>query len=47
MDHPNALGFYIRSGFVPFRRQIEVAPDPRLDGISMASRDHVPVLAQR
>lgn len=47
MDHPNALGFYMRSGFVPFRRQIEVAPDPRLDGISMASRDHVPVLARR
>ena len=47
MDHPNALGFYVRSGFVPFRRQIEVAPDPRLDGISLASRDHVPVLAQR
>lgn len=45
MDHPNALGFYRRSGFMPFRRQIEVAPDPRLRGISMASRDHVPVLA--
>jgi GNAT superfamily N-acetyltransferase len=45
MDHPNAVGFYIRSGFVPFRRQIEVAPDPRLQGISLASRDHLPVLA--
>jgi len=46
-DHPNALGFYMRSGFVPFRRQIEVAPDPRLHGISMASREHVPVLVER
>ena len=28
LDHPNALAFYMRSGFVPFRRQIEIAPDP-------------------
>ena len=45
LDHPNAIGFYQRSGFVPFRRQIEIEPDPRLRDISMASRDHVPVLA--
>jgi len=31
-DHPSALPLYIRSGFVPFRRQIEIADDPRLDG---------------
>ncbi|HEY4986383.1 MAG TPA: GNAT family N-acetyltransferase [Bradyrhizobium sp.] len=31
-DHPAALAFYQRSGFRPFRRQIEVAADPRLDG---------------
>jgi len=31
-DHPLALPFYQRSGFVPFRRQIEIAEDPRLDG---------------
>jgi GNAT superfamily N-acetyltransferase len=45
LDHPNALAFYIRSGFVPFRRQIEIAPDPRLQGISLASRERTPVLA--
>lgn len=45
MDHPNAIAFYVRSGFVPFRRQIEIAPDPRLRGLSMASRRHTPVLA--
>lgn len=45
LDHPSAVGFYKRSGFVPFRRQIEIAPDPRLRGLSMASRDYVPVLA--
>ena len=31
-DHPLAIAFYQRSGFRPFRRQIEVADDPRLDG---------------
>jgi hypothetical protein len=39
------LPFYQRAGFRPFRRQIEVADDPRLDGI--APRDvakHVPVI---
>lgn len=32
LDHPAALGFYIRSGFKPFRQEIEIAPDPRLTG---------------
>ena len=46
LDHPNALAFYRRSGFVPFRRQIEIAPDPRLQGVSLASRERTPVLAK-
>ncbi len=33
LDHPDAVGFYMRSGFTPFRRQIEIADDPRLDGV--------------
>lgn len=44
-DHPNALAFYQRAGFRPFRRQVEVADDPRLDGT--LSRDvarHVPIM---
>jgi GNAT superfamily N-acetyltransferase len=44
-DHPAAPAFYQRSGFRPFRRQIEVADDPRLDG--SAPRDaarHVPII---
>jgi GNAT superfamily N-acetyltransferase len=44
-DHPAALAFYQRSGFRPFRRQVEVVNDPRLDGTM--SRDlawHVPVI---
>lgn len=31
-DHPGALGFYIRSGFTPYHRQIEVVDDPRVTG---------------
>jgi len=45
LDHPSALAFYQRSGFRAFRRQIEVADDPRLD--FTAPRDvarHVPVI---
>ena len=33
VDSPQALGFYIRSGFLPYRRQIEIFDDPRLLGI--------------
>ncbi len=32
LDHPGAPAFYMRSGFTPFRRQVEVADDPRLVG---------------
>jgi GNAT superfamily N-acetyltransferase len=31
-DHPAALGFYIRSGFAPYQRMIEIHDDPRLTG---------------
>ena len=44
-DHPLALAFYQRSGFRPFRRQVEVVNDPRLDGT--VPRDvgkHVPII---
>jgi GNAT superfamily N-acetyltransferase len=44
-DHPAALAFYQRSGFRAFRRQVEVADDPRLDGT--APREvarHVPII---
>jgi GNAT superfamily N-acetyltransferase len=44
-DHPSALAFYQRSGFRPFRRQVEITDDPRLDGT--APREvarHVPVI---
>ncbi|RKT34102.1 acetyltransferase (GNAT) family protein [Roseovarius halotolerans] len=40
LDHPAALDFYCRSGFVPFRREVEIAPDPRL--IGLLARDAAP-----
>lgn len=32
LDHPGAVAFYMRSGFTPYRRAIEVADDPRIQG---------------
>jgi GNAT superfamily N-acetyltransferase len=47
LDHPGALGFYIRSGFTPYKRAIEVADDPRLLGfLPLEAAPHIPVLAQ-
>jgi len=44
-DHPAALDFYIRSGFKPYKRQVEVADDPRLNGMlpETAGR-HIPLI---
>lgn len=45
LDHPSALAFYQRSGFRPFRRQIEIADDPRLDGtVPRSAAEHVPII---
>ena len=45
LDHPSALAFYRRSGFRPFRRQIEIADDPRLDGtVPRGAAKHVPTI---
>jgi GNAT superfamily N-acetyltransferase len=45
LDHPGALTFYMRSGFVPYKRAVEVAPDPRLSGrLPLEAAGHVPVL---
>jgi GNAT superfamily N-acetyltransferase len=45
LDHPAALGFYIRSGFAPYKRAIEVADDPRLTGrLPLDAGPHVPVI---
>jgi len=45
LDHPGAPAFYMRSGFQPFRRQVEIADDPRLAGLApLGSAPHVPVI---
>jgi GNAT superfamily N-acetyltransferase len=44
-DHPRALAFYQRSGFRPFRRQIEISDDPRLDGTTpRGAARHIPMI---
>jgi GNAT superfamily N-acetyltransferase len=44
-DHQDALAFYVRSGFRPFRRQIEFAGDPRLTGlVPRTAAPHVPII---
>jgi GNAT superfamily N-acetyltransferase len=46
LDHPGALAFYRRAGFVPYRRAIEVADDPRLTGgLPPDAAPDVPVIA--
>jgi GNAT superfamily N-acetyltransferase len=45
LDHPGALDFYRRSGFKPFRTQIEILPDPRLSGLlPRDAAPHVPLI---
>lgn len=33
LDSPQALPFYMRSGFTAYRRQVEIADDPRIMGV--------------
>jgi GNAT superfamily N-acetyltransferase len=45
LDHPDAVVFYRRSGFVPFRRGIEVVDDPRrVAGFPREAAPHHPVI---
>lgn len=45
LDHPNALAFYRRSGFVPYKRAIEVFDDPRPLGLTRTdAAAQVPIL---
>ncbi len=44
-DHPEALTFYIRSGFVPYARGIECYRDPRLEGLlPKQAAAHIPII---
>lgn len=45
LDHPAALGFYVHAGFIPYRRAIEIADDPRLSGhLPCSAAPHLPPL---
>lgn len=47
-DHPRALEFYMKTGFVPYLRSIEIADDPRLHGIlERKAAPHAPIIADR
>lgn len=44
-DHPSALGFYQKSGFAPYARQIEIHLDPRVLGhLPRSAAPNVPIL---
>lgn len=44
-DSPDALAFYIRSGFVPYGREIEIDDDPRVTGVlPETAAPHVPLI---
>jgi GNAT superfamily N-acetyltransferase len=47
-DHPDALAFYLRSGFEAYARRVEVADDPRLTGLApRTAAAHVPIIEPR
>ena len=45
LDHPRALEFYRKAGFVPYKRAVEIADDPRLTGnLPRDAAPEVPIL---
>ena len=44
-DHPSALAFYRKFGFVPYKRAIEIEDDPRVTGeMPRSAAPHVPIV---
>jgi GNAT superfamily N-acetyltransferase len=44
-DHPSAVEFYCKAGFVPYKRGIEIADDPRLTGeVPRHAAPSIPIL---
>ena len=47
LDSPQALGFYIKSGFNPTRQEVEIAIDPRLSGeIKKSAAPRIPLFEE-
>lgn len=45
LDHPNALAFYLRSGFRAYARCVEIADDPRVTGVlPRGAAPHIPII---
>lgn len=45
LDHPGAVTFYVRSGFRPYKRAVEIADDPRLEGfLPLTCAPQVPII---
>ena len=45
LDHPRALEFYCKAGFVPYQRAIEVMDDPRVTGdLPRDAAPNIPIL---
>lgn len=48
LDHPAAMPFYLRSGFTPYARMVEIHDDPRLQGkLPLTAAPQVPLLTPR
>ena len=46
-DHPGAVPFYVRSGFQPYHRQVEITDDPRINGLlPETAAPHVPLISK-
>jgi len=44
-DHPGALAFYSKAGFLPYKRALEITDDPRITGdLPRTAAPHVPIL---
>lgn len=46
LDHPAALGFYRKHGFIAIKQEVEIYPDPRLTGhLPRSSAPQIPIIA--
>jgi GNAT superfamily N-acetyltransferase len=44
-DHPGAMAFYLKFGFLPYKRAIEISDDPRITGeMPRSAAPHVPIV---
>jgi ribosomal protein S18 acetylase RimI-like enzyme len=48
LDHPKALSFYKKAGFIPYARFVEVHDDPRLQGkLPLDAAPQIPLLPEK